>query len=350
VTTTDVIALARAGDEDAFRRLVAPYRREVELHCYRILGSAHDAEDALQETVLAAWRGVGGFEGRASIRTWLYRVATSCCLKALRSRKRRPTTTRLMPAPDLPEPTQLGEVPWLEPFPDALLEGLADSAAGPEARYETREAVSLAFVTALQLLPPRQRAVLILRDVLGFHAKEVAQILGTTDESVASALKRARSTLQRHVPAGERQPPPPRSAIERELVEQFTRAFEAGDVDGIVALLTDDVRLTMPPVALEWQGREVAVRFLTATIARQRRGRRLVPARANGQPAFGIYVRVPHDSAMHAAGLLVLSLAGHRISAMTGFDSGVLRQFGLPHAVPDRGPRSWPRPPSDRDG
>jgi RNA polymerase sigma-70 factor (ECF subfamily) len=330
-----MIALARAGDEDAFRQLIAPYRRDLQLHCYRILGSAHDAEDALQETLLSAWRGLNGFEGRSSIRTWLYRVATSCCLKALRARSRRPTQGRPGPAPDLPEPNGLGEVPWLMPYPDVLLEGLADSAPGPEARYEAREAVSLAFVTALQLLPPRQRAVLILRDVLGFHAREVAQIIESTEDSVTSALKRARATLQRQHPSpAEREPPPPRSAIERDLVERFTRAFESGDVAGVVALLTDDVRLAMPPVPLEWQGRERAGRFLMATYARQRHGRRLVPNRANGQPAFGIYVGDPHGAVLHAVGLLVLSLAGSRIAAMTSFDKSVLRHFGLPHTMP----------------
>ena len=193
---------------------------------------------------------------------------------------------------ELPEPTRLGEVLWLEPYPDLLLDQLKDTAPGPEARFEAREAVSLAFVTALQLLPPRQRAVLILRDVLGFHAREVAQVLDSTEESVTSALKRARATLQRGLPgSGEReQPPAPGSAAERELAERFTRAFEAKDVHGIVGLLTEDVWLTMPPIPLEWQGRDLADRFLTATATRLARPR-LIATRANGQPAFGLYVR-----------------------------------------------------------
>ncbi len=196
--------------------------------------------------------------------------------------------------PDLPEPTQVGKVLWLEPYPDLLLDHLMDTAPGPEARYEAREAVSLAFVTALQLLPPRQRAVLILRDVLGFHAREVAQVLDSTEESVTSALKRARATLQRQLPrSGQReQPPAPGSAAERELAERFTRAFEAKDVHGIVSLLTEDVWLTMPPIPLEYQGRDLAHRFLTATATWLERPR-LVATRANGQPAFGIYVRDP---------------------------------------------------------
>jgi len=210
--TADLIAWARAGDGEAFRQLIEPYRRELQVHCYRILGSVQDAEDALQETLLAAWRGLGGFEGRASIRTWLYQVATSNCLKALRSASRRPRMDWPPPGIDLPEPTRLGEISWLEPYPDVLLEGLADSAPGPEARYEATEAISLAFITALQLLPPRQRAVLILRDVLGFHAREAAQMLDSSEESVTSALKRARATLQHRLPPpGEQELPPHRT-------------------------------------------------------------------------------------------------------------------------------------------
>ena len=236
---------------------------------------------------------------------------------------------------DLPEPSRLGEVSWLEPYPDVLLEGLADGAPGPEARYEATEAISLAFVTALQLLPPRQRAVLILRDVLGFRASETAGILDTTEESVTSALKRARATLAARAPGGRQDPPaPPDSAAERELVARLTRAFDAGDVDGVVALLTDDVRLRMPPVPLEYQGRELAARFLTVVAFRQGRTYRLVATRANGQPAFGAYVRDPLTGVAHAAGLLVLTLAGDRISALTRFDNSVLPRFGLPRTLP----------------
>lgn len=242
------------------------------------------------------------------------------------------------PAPwaDVPEPTRLGEVLWLEPYPDLLLDQLMDTAPGPEARFEAREAVSLAFVTALQLLPPRQRAVLILRDVLGFHAWEVAQILDSTEESVTSALKRARATLQRRLPrSSEReQAPAPGSAAERELVQRFTRAFEAKDVPGIVGLLTDDVWLTMPPIPLEYQGRGPAEQFLTATAIPLERPR-LVATRANGQPAFGIYVRDPRARIRHGVGLLVLTLAGDRICAMTRFDTSVLASFGLPRILPD---------------
>jgi RNA polymerase sigma-70 factor (TIGR02960 family) len=334
--TADLLTLARAGDEEAFRRLVEPYRHQLQLHCYRILGSVHDAEDALQETLLSAWQGLGGFEERASVRTWLYRVATNCCLKARRSRRRSQGAVQPALPPDLPEPTRPGQVLWLEPYPDRLLDQLMDAAPGPEARLEAREAVSLAFVTALQLLPPRQRAVLILRDVLGFRAREVAQVLDSTEESVTSALKRARATLQRRHPGpGEReQPPAPGSATERELAERFARAFEAKDVDGIVGLLAEDVWLTMPPIPLEWQGRDLAARFLAATAFRHAR-RRLVATRANGQPAFGIYVRDPQATVLQATGLLVLTLAGDRICAMTRFETSVLACFGLPRTLPD---------------
>jgi RNA polymerase sigma-70 factor (TIGR02960 family) len=205
--TAELIDLARAGDGEAFRQLVGPYQRELQVHCYRMLGSVQDAEDAMQDALLAAWQGLGGFQERASIRTWLYRVVTTRCLNARRSVRRRRGIGAL-PGPQPPQPTRLGEVTWLEPYPDDL-EGLADAEPGPEARYETHEAISLAFITAVQLLPPRQRAVLILRDVLGFAAGEAAQILGSTEESVTSALKRARATIRNRLPHGAEPPPVP---------------------------------------------------------------------------------------------------------------------------------------------
>lgn len=197
---SDLIDRARAGDSEAFAQLIDPYRHELHVHCYRILASAHDAEDALQETMVAAWQGLSGFEGRASIRTWLYRIATSRCLNALRSSSRRPRTEGPPPGFDPPDPSRLGEVVWLEPYPDVLLGSVADNTPSPEARYETHEAISLAFIAAVQLLPPRQRAALILRDVLGFHAREIAHILESTEGFVTSALKRARATLERQPP------------------------------------------------------------------------------------------------------------------------------------------------------
>jgi RNA polymerase sigma-70 factor (TIGR02960 family) len=339
--TTDPIARAQTGDGDAFGQLIEPYRRELQVHCYRILGSVQDAEDALQETLLAAWRGLDGFEGRSSVRTWLYKVATSRCLNALRSgRRRNPAggTSREFAAPeaDLPPPTRLGEVVWLEPYPDLLLEGLADSAPGPEARYEASEAISLAFITALQLLPARQRAVLILRDVLGFRASEVAGMLDATEESVTSALKRARAAVQqRQQASAEREPPlQPDSAREREFVARITRAYETGDVDDVVALLTNDVMLAMPPLPLEYQGRELAARFLAAVVFRQGRTFRLVPTRANGQLALAAYLPDPDTGIAHANSLLVLALEGGQIGVMTRFDPAVFPRFGLPLTLP----------------
>jgi len=332
---TNLIDRAQAGDGQAFRELVEPYQHELEVHCYRILGSAQDAQDAMQETLLAAWRGLGGFEKRSSLRTWLYRIATTRSLNALRSASRRPPMDWPNRDVDPPEPTRLGEVSWLEPYPDLLLAEVPDDAPGPQARYEAREAISLAFVTALQLLPPRQRAALILRDVLGFANAEAAEILQASEQSVASAVKRARATLARELPPpGQREaPPPPHSPAEQRLVAGLTRAFEAGDVDAIVALLTEDAWLRMPPVPLEYQGRELATRFLTLGF-RNRRRYRLVATRANGQPAFGVYEYDRHVPVLHANGLIVLTLAGDQISTITRFDAGVLPRFGLPRLLP----------------
>jgi RNA polymerase sigma-70 factor (ECF subfamily) len=335
VVTADLIARAQKGDGDAFRELTDPYRRELQVHCYRMLGSFQDAEDTLQDTLLAAWQGIGGFEERASLRTWLYRIATNRCLNALRSAKRRPAMQWNVPGVEPPEPSRLGEVVWLQPYPDALLEGAIDGPLGPEARYEQTEAITLAFVTALQILPARQRAVLILRDVLGYHADEVAEMLDATVDSVNSALKRARATLgNRLPPAGEHAAPPaPNSPAEQALVDRFVRAYEAGDVDAVVALLTEDVCVSMPPLPFEYLGRDVVGRFFAAVIL----GGRiydLVPTRANGQLAFGAYLRGP-DGIRHGAGLLVLTLAGDQISALTRFENTVMPWFGLPRTLPD---------------
>jgi RNA polymerase sigma-70 factor (TIGR02960 family) len=336
VMTAELISRARAGDDDAFRALIEPYRRELQVHCYRMLGSLEDAEDALQDTLLTAWRGLGGFEGRASIRTWLYRIATNRCLNALRSASRRPAKEWDVPEVELPEPTGSGEVVWLEPFPDALLAGALDVPLGPEARYERAEAISLAFVTALQVLPPRQLAVLILRDVLGFHASEVADMLDWTVESVTSALKRARASLERRLPpTADRKPAPaPDSPAEQAIVARFAHAWESADVDALVALLTDDVFVSMPPMALEYTGRDLVGRFC-ASLFRAGRRFELVPTRANGQPAFGAYLRA-RTGVRHGVGLYVLTLTGDRICAMTRFENSVLPSFGLPRSLPNR--------------
>jgi RNA polymerase sigma-70 factor (ECF subfamily) len=336
--TDELVARARAGDGDAFRALTEPHRRELHVHCYRMLGSVQDAEDALQDALLSAWQGIGGFERRASVRTWLYRIATNRCLNARRTASRRPAQAWNIPAVDPPEPTRLGEVVWLEPYPDTLLEGVA--APGPEARYEQLESVSLAFVTALQVLSPRQVAVLVLRDVLGFPAAEVAGMLDASVDAVNSALKRARAGLREarsstadHAPA-----PPTGSPAEAALVERFVRVYEAADVDALVALLTDDVFVSMPPIPLEYEGRQVAAGFWRNLFGSGRRFD-LVPTRANGQPAFGAYLRSP-DGSRHGIGLVVLTLSGDRISALTRFDNGQLPRFGLPRSLPGRPPRA----------
>src|ERR1017187_10360029 len=335
VVTADLITRARAGDGDAFRELTEPHRRELQVHCYRMLGSFQDAEDALQDTLLAAWQGFGGFEGRASLRTWLYRIATNRCLNARRSASRRLAKEWDVPNVEPPEPTRLGEVVWLEPFPDALLEEAIDVPLGPEARYEQTESISLAFVTALQVLPPRQLAVLILRDVLGFHASEVADMLDSSAESVKSPLKRPRASLQHRRPtaAGDGPPPACDSPSEDAIVAKFVRAWESADLGALVALLTDDVFMSMPPMPFEYEGRDVVARFC-ASIFRAGRRFDLVPTRANGQPAFGAYLRGPNGIS-HGIGLYVLTLAGDRICAMTRFENSVLPSFGLPRSLPN---------------
>ncbi|MFI5615055.1 sigma-70 family RNA polymerase sigma factor [Amycolatopsis sp. NPDC051903] len=333
----DLISRARAGDGEAFRALTEPHRRELQVHCYRMLGSFQDAEDALQDTLLAAWRGLGGFDGRASIRTWLYRIATNRCLSVLRAASRRPAKAWDVPGVEPPEPTRLGEVVWLEPYPDALLEGAITVPLGPEARYEQTESISLAFVTALQALPPRQLAVLILRDVLGFPANEVAGMLDTTVDSVKSALKRARAGLQRRrLPGTDRESPSAGSSAEETIVAKFVSAYESADIDALVALLTDDVFVSMPPLPLEYEGRAVVAGFFTTLFGAGRRFD-LVPTRANGQPAFGAYLRTP-NGVSHGTGLYVLTLTRDGIRAMTRFENTVLPSFGLPRSLPSREP------------
>ncbi|HEY2833671.1 MAG TPA: sigma-70 family RNA polymerase sigma factor [Sporichthyaceae bacterium] len=328
---SELITKARAGDTDAFQQLVAPYRRELHVHCYRMLGSFHDAEDAVQDTLLAAWQHLAEFEARASVRTWLYRIATNRCLNALRAARRRPETEWTVPGVHPPQPSGLDEVVWLEPYPDALLSDRIEP--GPEARYEQSEAISLAFITALQLLPARQRAVLILRDVLGYHADEVADLLGTSTESVTSALKRARATLSRHSHDPGEPAPAPESPAEAALVAAFVAAYQSSDIAGLVALMTDDVRVSMPPMPFVYSGRDLAGRFFAA-LAAGGRVYHLVPTRANGQLAFGAYLQSPTGGIRHGAGLLVLTVTGDRIAALTRFESGMLDAFGLPRALP----------------
>jgi len=330
---TNLITRAQGGDPDAFSELVEGYRHELQLHCYRILGSAQDAEDTVQETFLAAWRHIAGFEVRSSVRTWLYRIATNRCLDALRSaRKRRAPDLAVRPSSYL-LPNATSDLVWLEPYPDVLLEGIEDAAPGPDARVESREAISLAFVATLQLLPPRQRVVLVLRDVLGFRAKEAAAMLETGEASVNSALRHARANLRSRLPPPADAPPAPGSPAEHAVIGRLVAAYEAGDVPALVALLTDDAVITAAFAEGEFAGPAAAEHLFQAIFA-QDRSYRLIPARANGQPAFGVYVQDPAAGVFHANGMLVATLAGDRIRAMTRFDNSVIARCGLPRRLP----------------
>jgi RNA polymerase sigma-70 factor (TIGR02960 family) len=329
----DAIQRAQAGDEAAFRELTEPHRRELQVHCYRILGSMQDAEDMVQETLLAAWRSLEGFEGRSSVRSWLYRIATNRCLNALRARSRRPKEHQ--PMADMPVPTRRTEPIWLEPYPDVLLEGMPDSSPGPASRYEARESVELAFIVALQSLPPRQRAALVLRDVLGFSTAEVAEMLDTGEIAVKGALQRARAAVGKRLPAAERErAPQPNSARERQLVGRFADAVQSGDIDDIVALLTDDALLTMPPLPLEYQGHEPIAAFLRHRAELRGTPLRVVPTRANTQPAFGCYLPDAQGEIARPYGMIVLTLAGDAVAAITWFrDTAVFPHFGLPRML-----------------
>jgi RNA polymerase sigma-70 factor (TIGR02960 family) len=327
-----ILARAQSGDEDAFGELTERYRHELQLHIYRIVGSAQGAEDLLQETLLAAWRGLAQFEGRASVRGWLYRIATNRSLDSLRASRRRPEELQRMT--EMPEPTRYGETLWLQPYADVLLESIPDHAPGPEACYEAKEAIGLAFMVGLHHLPPQQRAVLVLRDVLGFHAAEVAEMLDSTEPSVNNLLRRARAAFESRLPViGRERAPLPNSKHEREVVGRFADAIQTGDIDAVVALLTDETWLTMPPEPYEYQGRDAIGGFLHDR-TRRRGSPLLVPTRANMQPAFGVYFPSPQTEIARAYALLVLTLEGDRISAITWFGgSSVFPQFGLPRTL-----------------
>jgi len=331
---TALLDRARSGDQDAFAELVEPHRRELHVHCYRMLGSFDDADDAVQETLLAAWRGLAAFQARASVRTWLYRVATNTCLNQVRTASRRLQMTEPLPAA-APAPTGSENVTWLQPYPDVLLDALPDQAPGPEARVEQDEAVSLAFVTALQLLSPRARAVLILRDVLGFSAREVAATLGSTEEAVAMTLSRARASLRaRPAGPGPGGPARPGSAAEAALVRRLAAAFAAHDVDTVVSLLAQDVRITMPPLPAVWEGRRSAAGFLAEVAFRLVPEARFVQTRANRQPALAVYTRDEANGLWHGSGLLVITPRGGQVAGLTRFESHTMRAFGLPRVLP----------------
>jgi RNA polymerase sigma-70 factor (ECF subfamily) len=337
---SQLLTRAQGGDQVAFQALTESLRGELQMHCYRIVGSVQDAEELVQDTLVAAWRGLDGFQGRASLRSWLYRIATNRCLNHLRDRGRRlpelPAPVEAIPLP--PEPTRMREPVWLEPYPDALLEGVADRGQEPAARYEQREAIGLAFMVALQRLPPRRRAVLVLRDVLGFRAAEVAEMLDATEVAVTRLLHRARQTMDRDArPGALIAAPLPDSPAERALVARFATAFQAGDIPGVIALLTDDALMTMPPEAAEYLGPQAIGRFLSTVPAAGALERfRLVATRANGQPAFGCYLRDPHTPIARAYGLMVLTLRGDRVAGLAGFaDTAVFAAFGLPRTLKD---------------
>jgi RNA polymerase sigma-70 factor (TIGR02960 family) len=309
---------ARAGDRRAFQDLTDPYRRELLAHCYRMLGSLTDAEDMLQETLLAAWRGLAGFEGRSSLRSWLYRIATNICLNAIRAGARR-IPTEPTPPFQPPEPTQRDEVRWLQPYPDALLEGIADTAPGPEARYSQSEAIELAFVAGLQRMPPRQAATVLLRDVLGFGTEEVAEMLKTSQTAIKGTLQRGRAALEDSRNTTGRRTPLQRSE-ERELARRFADAYVAADIDGVLTLLTDDAWLSMPPAPHQYHGLDAIRSFLEASFAfRGERDVYLIPSRANNQPSLASYLSDQQNPIARPAGLFVLTLAEDHIGALTRF-------------------------------
>ena len=330
-----LIARAKEKDQDAFAQLAEPHRKELQLHCYRMLGSFHSAEDLVQETFLRAWRSLEQFEGRASFRSWLYRIATNACLTALSSRSSRVLPESLGPPfHGMLEAGPATDVAWLEPYPDAALEGIADGAPGPDARYEMRESVQLAFIAAIQLLPPRQRAALLLHDVLGWSASETATHLDSSVASVNSALQRARATLEKQLPARRPASTPVANDEQRLLLERYVQSWERADVDGFVALLKEDAVMTMPPWRQWYRGREEIGAFFAWTSRPGGRGPfRLVSTAANGQPAFAFYTR-REGAEWRAHSIQLLAVEDHAIAEMTSFvDASFFPVFGLPAAL-----------------
>jgi RNA polymerase sigma-70 factor, ECF subfamily len=340
--TGELLPAAIAGDAEAFRCLTAPYRRELLVHCYRMLGSLDDADDAVQETLLKAWLRLSGFEGRSALRAWLYRIATNTCLDLLDHRSRRimptaiagPADPHLAPEPDDPE------LPWLQPFPDALLEiADPDPLVDPATAVVRREHMELAFVAAVQYLPPRQRAVLMLREVLGLSAAETADVLDTTPASVNSALQRARTTLDARLPAGDGSArddgltPPAEQAA---LVAKYVRAWHANDVPALVALLRADAYLAMPPTPSWYRGRDdIGVYLRQLFASRWGRSLRLVLTGANRQPALAVYAPTPDGGGYQPFAIKVLTIQGGLVGAITGFvQPALFERFGLPQRPP----------------
>jgi RNA polymerase sigma-70 factor (ECF subfamily) len=329
----NAVTIADNSANEDFSRLADPFRRELLAHCYRMLGSVHDAEDLVQETYLRAWRSYDGFEGRSSLRTWLYRIATRACLTALESRSRRPMPTGLGAGSSDPVDTlvEQPEVPWLEPIPDAMVHF---ERTDPAAIVTSRESVRLALIAALQHLPPRQRAVLILRDVLNWQAAEVAEAVGTTTTAVNSILQRARTQLLQLAPS-EDEVIEPTAPDQRELLDRYVTAFENYDVAAIVELFTADAVWEMPPFTAWYQGAENIGRLIAAQCPAEGAGDlRLIPTEANGQPAFAMYLRDP-AGVHHAFGLHVLTLSASGISRVAVFfEPSLFATFGLPETQP----------------
>jgi RNA polymerase sigma-70 factor, ECF subfamily len=334
---SDLLAAAQAGDEGAFGSLVGSHRTELYAHCYRMLGSAADADDALQDALLRAWRALPRFEGRSSLRSWLYKIATNACLRAIERRSPRVLPIDYGPPADPHDAPaeRLVESVWIEPYPDDHL-GLADGFATPESRYEQREGVELAFIAALQHLPARQRAVLILRDVLGFSAREVADALDTTPMSVDSALQRAHKTVEQRVPAQTQQAT--LRALEdddlRAIVDRYVDAWNRADVDAVKAMLADDAVFAMPPQPTWFNGRDAIAEFLRRRPLAGGTRWRLVPTRANGQLAFGHYTWDQRRDRYVPEAISVLALRGNQISDITSFRTPELfDRFGLPEEL-----------------
>jgi RNA polymerase sigma-70 factor (ECF subfamily) len=336
----ELLEAARSGDEEAFARLVEGHRPGLLAYSYEMLGSLHDAEDAVQDALLRAWRGLPRFEGRSSLRAWLYRIATNACLDLIARRPKRVVHLEHSPAADSDRGShERGVEPaWVEPFPDEL-GSLEASSEVPEARYEQREAVELAFIVALQHLPARQRAALVLREVFGFSAREVADMLDTTVGSVTNALRRARKAVAERLPEQSQQATL-RSLGDkrlRDLVERYVAAWERGDLDAIISMLTEDARFSMPPEPIWYRGRDEIKVFLAESPLRERW--RFVPVRANGQVAFATYSWDAQEARYRATGLDVLTLRGARISGVTAFLMPTLvSQFGLPAELPAAAP------------
>jgi RNA polymerase sigma-70 factor, ECF subfamily len=345
------------GDANqSFEQLAEPFRRELKLHCYRMLGSMHEAEDLVQETYLRAWRSFSSFEanssdGQGSIRAWLYRIATNACLNAIESRKHlhRLLPDQLGPATtQVPDGAPATEVAWLEPYPDSNVDWIADDAPNPEARYTSREAVQLAFVATIQQLPPRQRAALLLCDVLGWGAAEASTLLGGSTASINSALQRGRETLAKRHSDG-RQPLVSRpDSAQQKLLGRYLQAWEGHDLDGFVALLKEDATYTMPPW-LQWYVGRDAIRNFFAWAWTTCNGLRLVPTAANGQPAFAVYARDGVDAPLTAHSIHVLTLEDEMISTMTLFvpptGPSLFKAFGLPPSLPDAASSETPSTP-----